>query len=278
MEKEAASPYVLVVGSTTEDTVVQGERTTRKPGGVTTYAGLTYRRLGWPVVVVTNVADAALCAAMERSGIRCACGPSPDTTRFVNVVDGAARRQLMPSQAAPLTAAQVRPWLDGAVLVHLGPLHPDDLATGVYALPWPAPVALDVQGLVRRVVGARVAPVVSEHLGTALAPVAFLKAGAEELALMLETPGCTLPELMARFGLREVVVTEGPSGGYVAGPSGGRIPYAAPPAGGVADPTGAGDVFFAAYLAARVLAGLPVAEAAHRAATTAARHVEGRWL
>ena len=50
---------VAVVGSTTIDRNVIGDRTFFKLGGVTVYAGITYRRHGLTTWVVSNVAPAA---------------------------------------------------------------------------------------------------------------------------------------------------------------------------------------------------------------------------
>ena len=44
------------------------------------------------------------------------------------------------------------------------------------------------------------------------------------------------------------------------------------------DPTGAGDVFFAAYLASRIYARQSIEEACERAASLAALQVEGRYI
>ena len=46
-----------VVGSTTIDKIIIGDHSYLKLGGVTTYAGITYRRHGIPVFVVSNMAD-----------------------------------------------------------------------------------------------------------------------------------------------------------------------------------------------------------------------------
>ena len=62
---------VVVVGSTTVDlNEIEAERFI-KLGGVTTYAGITYRRLGAATWVVTNVAptDKALLAALKQEGL-----------------------------------------------------------------------------------------------------------------------------------------------------------------------------------------------------------------
>ncbi len=272
----------VVLGSVTIDRIVHEGRVAEKVGGVVTYAGLTYRRHGLPATVVTNVAagDAEVLAVFARRDVRCVHGPSEATTRFVNRVAGDERRQEMPAAAAPIPAALARPALDGADLVHLGPLHPRDFAPDLLALvaAHGAATALDVQGYTRRAVNGvierRVAPTVAE----ALACAAFVKADPDELAAVLDALGRDLPSLMADFDLREVVVTEGRWGGCVYDRSGRRHSYAAAPVARVVDPTGAGDVFFAAYLAARLRERRSIPEACAHAAHTAARQVEGQYL
>ena len=46
-----------VVGSTTIDKIVAEDQSYLKLGGVTTYAGITYRRHGIPARIVSNLAD-----------------------------------------------------------------------------------------------------------------------------------------------------------------------------------------------------------------------------
>jgi len=46
-----------VVGSTTIDKIVAGDQSYLKLGGVTTYAGITYRRHGIPAFIVSNLAE-----------------------------------------------------------------------------------------------------------------------------------------------------------------------------------------------------------------------------
>ena len=272
----------VVLGSVTIDRIVHEGRVAEKVGGVVTYAGLTYRRHGLPVTVVTNVAagDADVLGVLERHGVRCVHGPSKATTRFVNRVSGDERRQEMPAAAAPIPAALARPALEGAALIHLGPLHPHDFAPDLLPLvaAHDADAALDVQGYTRRAVDGVVAPHVASSVAEALACAAFVKADPDELAAVLAALGRDLPALMADFDLREVVVTEGRKGGCVHERSGKRHPYAAVPVPRVVDPTGAGDVFFAAYLTARLHARRSISEACARAAETAARHVAGAYL
>ncbi len=272
----------VVLGSVTIDRIVHEGRAVEKVGGVVTYAGLTYRRHGLPVTVVTNVAaaDADVLGVLERHGLACVHGPSEATTRFVNRVAGDERRQEMPVAAAPIPAALARPALDGARLVHLGPLHPHDFASDLLPLvaAHDADAALDVQGYTRRAVRGVIERHVDPGVTEALACAAFVKADPDELAAVLAALGLDLPSLMTRFDLREVVVTEGRKGGCVYERSGRRIPYTAAPVARVVDPTGAGDVFFAAYLAARLRERRSIPEACARAAETATRHVAGAYL
>ena len=46
-----------VVGSTTIDQIIAEDHNFLKLGGVTTYAGITYRRHGIPVFIISNVAE-----------------------------------------------------------------------------------------------------------------------------------------------------------------------------------------------------------------------------
>ena len=83
---------------------------------------------------------------------------------------------------------------------------------------------------------------------------------------------------MRDCSVAEWVVTEGSHGGWVASGKGERKKFASVPVAMVADPTGAGDVFFAAYLAHRLHRGVGIATAAQRAAALAARQVEGGFI
>ena len=268
-----------MVGSTTIDCNIFEAGRRLKLGGVTTYAGLTYRRRGLAVRVVTRVAAAhlPLLSRLTDAGIRLDVPAGRFTTHFVNRFRGGARTQEMPFCAEPIGSIQVRQVLDAVDCIHLGPLHPADLEDEVYHLlrRWPGEVVLDVQGLVRRVASGSIAPGACEALPLALAAADIVKADAAELQTMLAALGADLPGVMAACGIRETVVTEQERGGVIYGPGRSRHAFRAEPAPEVEDPTGAGDVFLAAYSLARLADGLEVAPAALQAARAAARQIAG---
>lgn len=273
---------VAVIGATTIDRNISASGSVSRIGGVTTYAGLTYRRLGLSTRVVTRVAasDLPLLARLSAAGIRIDVQASDVTTRFVNRTLGGIRTQEMPFSAAPIRSVQVRPVLDAVDWIHLGPLHPADIETDVFHLlrAWPGPVLLDLQGLVRRIGSKGTEAGVCDALPAAMASADIVKADPDEIATVLAALGGDLAGMMAGFDIREVVVTEGERGGEVFERGGRKHAYPPAPVVRAGDPTGAGDVFLAAYAAARLVDGLDLAPACARAARTAACHVAGRHL
>lgn len=273
---------VIVVGSTTIDQVVQSQKRSFQLGGVTTYAGLTFQRYGVATVVVSNVApqDAALLDRFSQEQIRFCNGITAQTTYFINYNDGDDRRQELPSLASPITFAQIAAVANSASLIHLGPLFPDDIAPDALrqldALD--LFISLDLQGYVRQRTHRAVVPVVSLELAQALRIANIVKASEEELALVLEYERASLPQLQQRYQIQEMLVTHGSRGGLVRTLSGEDVRYAAYPVTQTIDTTGAGDVFFAAYLVHHILEGASIAQAAEQASALAARHIAGQHI
>lgn len=273
---------IAVVGSTTIDRNWVGGRLFVKPGGATVYAGITYRRCGLPAWAVTNVAeeDREVIAALAAERIGLFLGRTAATTRFVNRMTGLERRQEIPVRAAPIAAAQVEAVLSHVDALHLSPLHAEDIAPEVYRLlagGW-AFVVLDVQGCVRRVEAGRVAAGVAETLPLALACAQVVKSDLGELETITAHRRRTLGELMAEFEVQEWIVTRGAAGGLIRDAAGVEHIYAAPRAIEPVDPTGAGDVFLAAYVTARFRDGAAIPAAAELAARRAADQVRGRFI
>ncbi|MBN2201182.1 hypothetical protein JW777_04445 [bacterium] len=278
------TPVVLVIGSATLDVVDFGGRNRRKIGGVATYAGVTFRRHGIDTAVAANVAaaDVPLFRLYTDEGLLWKNGPTPATTRFINRETGAGRVQEMPSAADPIRCGAWLAERPAIRHVHLGPLHPDDIhpdtlslaASGRYF------VSLDVQGYVRGVADGRIVPRVSDRLETALAAADAVKADETEWALILAHFGSNTAGLRCRLGFGELLLTAGDRGGRLIGSDGRVIDYPPDPVppGRIEDPTGAGDVFFSAYLAGRHHEGWTERESLEHAARIASLQVTGQYL
>jgi len=281
---------VLVIGSATIDQVEQDGISTVKMGGVVIYGGITFRKHGLRTAVVSNIAtqdEEPFRRIFRQQDIRLFNGVTETTTVFVNHVDvdRDERRQEMPVRAAPITADQAQPAIGSAYHVHLGPLHPNDIRTDLFKfVAEKKRVTLDVQGYVRRVEKGKVHPCISESLDEALAVSSVIKAEREELQEILswyyrhrQTRQMRIEDLINEYKLNEVVVTAGREGGYVVSASGEVVDYKAPQVK-VADTTGAGDVFFAAYLVSRLHERRSIRESCEHATGIAVRHVKGRYI
>jgi sugar/nucleoside kinase (ribokinase family) len=273
---------VAVIGSATLDRIVLADRATDKIGGVAVFAGLTFRKHGLETAVLANIADGDLrhFRPLAEAGVRLVAGPTAATTRFVNRETAGGRVQEMPASADPIMAVEALAAMHSLRHIHLGPLHPDDIHPDLLSLVKRGRyfVSLDAQGFVRRIRNRDVRAEVSERLEEILPFVDIVKASERELRLILEWSGTDVQALQSRFGFGEMLVTAGAGGGYLIGNTGGVIRYDAVAAGTVDDPTGAGDVFFAAYLAGRHHEGWTEREALGHAAQIAALHVEGKYI
>lgn len=273
---------VAIVGSATIDEVIRGRERSCLLGGVVTYAGLTFRRYGIDTLVVTNVAeeDRGILEALSREEIRLFAGPSSRTTRFVNRIEGDARTQELPQAAEPIRKKQIEGVFKGLFHVHIGALHPDDIdpkvfdcirAAGLFA-------SADIQGYVRFRDRGRVLQRVSEHAETVLGLVHVLKTDEGELQTLTSFFGVDAAELLRRFEIEELIVTAGSRGGYLLTKGDEFVPYRARVVEEPLSTVGAGDVFFAAYLAERYYRRRDIRASLDRAAETAARQVEGSYI
>ena len=257
----------LLVGSVSRDLESGRER----PGGVVHYAGLAFTQLGVVTRVVTRVAladDAELLAPLRIAGAAVRALTSRATTVCRNDYAGAVDRHELCAISDPIAVSDLPPdWLDSHV-VQLGPLHRDDLHPGIAAQlgGW---VGLDLQGLARErsAAGTRLAELDALPLYTR--GVGVLKASEEEFAALAG------PRSADRFrrdlGADELIVTRGARGATLVTRDG-RLDLPAHRARR-RFPTGAGDVFLAAYLLGRAR-GAPPADAAQRALRASAEQLE----
>ncbi len=273
---------VAVIGSTTIDENITPAGRWRKTGGVTAYAGITYRRHGIATIVVSNIArkDKEVITALEKEEIIVCSGHTPQTTHFINEVIQKVRRQKMPLQSASIKTDVLAGVMKRISCIHLGPLHPSDIDPGVIDMlgHTKLPVVLDVQGYTRQIKGEVITAGVSQQLSGALKIAQIIKSNQHEMEAILNFFNLDISALAKAYHLEECVVTCGNKGGFVQDKKGIRFSYQAPPVEPIADPTGAGDVFLAAYLAGRFLNLQNIADACTYAAELSARQVSGRYI
>ena len=273
---------IAVVGTTTIDKIVSQRRSVNKIGGVTAYAGITYSRHGIVTLVVSNIAknDRKIIDRLEKENIIVFNGHTNRTTHFINDIKQGVRRQRIFNRARSIQPHQLSDVIKRVGGLHLGPLHPDDIESeALTALHnTDLKIFLDVQGYTRKVATKSVSTAVSEHLPAALSAAHIIKANGTELKLILEHHQKGLAEIMKSFEIEESVITLGQEGGWVETLSGEKVDYSADRVENVTDPTGAGDVFFAAYLICRYIKNQDIPDACRYAARTAACQVEGTYI
>jgi sugar/nucleoside kinase (ribokinase family) len=192
------------------------------------------------------------------------------------------RRLEMTSVAATIGTNRVAAILPRLDWIHLGPLHPLDIDPELLAVlsERDLPVLLDLQGYTRKrdPDTAQIRADICGDLPAALTAASLLKASQEEMDLILAECQTGMIELMERFDIDEVVVTRGSAGGTVWSLKAPPVEYKSPPVQRWIDPTGAGDVFFAAYAVCRLLDQDSLQSAAAKAAELAAGQVSGGFI
>jgi sugar/nucleoside kinase (ribokinase family) len=255
-------PRLLAVGHVTRDRRGEGEVL----GGSVSYAALAARRLGWEAAILT-AAGADFEPERELPGVPVFLRRSSATTRFVNLYDEeGVRRQVVTSRAEPVDLeALPDAWSDpdalllGPVVGELAGLGATALgATSVGAIAQGYVRAIDADGLVsprewvrpeRDLPGVHVLFLSEHDLTDAEGRARELLALVPMVALTRGWRGLTL---LTRRGAHEVPSLPRPE----------------------VDPTGAGDVFAAAFLVRYHESGDPL-DAAAFAACAASCVVEG---
>jgi sugar/nucleoside kinase (ribokinase family) len=233
-----------VVGSLSLD-FVDGEPP--RPGGAVFYAAQALRLLGTPATIL------AKCAPADRvnlEGVDVDWLPAAVTTAFAFSYDGDHRTMAVLEVGDPWQPEDVAGRLEGVEWLHVGGLLRSDFpAQTIAALAEGRRLSLDGQGLVRP---GRLGPLLLDgRVDPAILERAQILTLSEEEA-----------EVLGSLDVPEVVVTLGSRGSIVRA-DGVEHRIEIQPVPNV-DPTGAGDAFSVAYLAARS-GGEPPVGAARRA-------------
>lgn len=227
----------LAVGHICQDVTPAGPRL----GGTVSFSALTARALGLRVGIVSSFPSDMAPLLTPLDGVATACLPAESATTFENIYTPAGRRQTLLGRAAPLSYDAIPAAWRSAPIVHLAPVarEVDPRLAGqfegacVCVTPQGWLRTWDARGRVRYGAWRAAEPV----LGAAAAVVLSVEdAGGDERAAAALAS-------RAKVG----VVTRGAGGStlYLDGEPQ-RIP--APPVEEV-DPTGAGDIFAAAFFA-----------------------------
>jgi sugar/nucleoside kinase (ribokinase family) len=222
------------------------------------------RLLATPARIVTKCAESDRPALLHRVialGVPVSWRPSATTPAFTMTYDGDRREMHVDAVAEPWSAGEARDWVARAIRradwVHVAPLARSDFPPETLAeVGHGHRLSLDGQGLVRvpRPGPLRLDADFDREL---LRHVTVLKLAEEEAQVLVGMPDAAS---LGELGVPEVVVTLGSRGSLVL--ANGRLErVATQPVEGKIDPTGAGDAFAVAYLAARSGGHAPAASA-----------------
>ena len=243
------------IGHITSDKVVTTKATMHMAGGTAFYFSCAVSRLDVNYLLVTALAHAEMnyVASLRDKGIEIKVQPSTHTVYFENIYaeNQDQRTQNVLAKADPFEIEELKSI--NARIFHLGPLLADDISIGlIKTLAAKGRVSLDVQGYLRKVVNKKVHATDWPGKKEALQYVEIVKADVAELQALT---GCEDSadgaKLLADWGVKEVVITNG-SGGSVIYNDGlfYTIPAYFPRI--VADATGCGDTYMAGYLYRRI--------------------------
>jgi sugar/nucleoside kinase (ribokinase family) len=226
----------LIVGHVAKDLTPRGPRL----GGTAAYSALTARALGYAPGLVTaydNNIDLTPLA-----GLACAGVASASSTTFENIYSPAGRKQYLRARALPLTLAAVPVAWRTVPIIHIGPIAGEVPADLVNALAGDGQfVGLTPQGWMRRWDDeGQVWPASWPEALTLLPLVTATVTSLEDLQGDWDTA-----QRWAAVA-QTLVITEGAHGCtvFARGQAAQHLPA---PAVNEVDPTGAGDVFAAAF-------------------------------
>ncbi len=228
-------PDYVVIGAVTRDLVAGGFRI----GGTATFAALTARALGCRVGVLTS-AGGDFTFAPTFDGIALHVVPAAQSATFENIYFDGQRRQYVRATCARLTAQDLPEAWRQARIVHLGPLVQEVEPDLVDQFPPATLVGVTPQGYLRHW---DATGLVGHQVWTSADRIL---ARADAMVLSREDVGDDEAQLQRYLGLARLAVVTRSWQGAVVYHQGRSEAFPAYVVSEV-DPTGAGDVFAAAF-------------------------------
>jgi sugar/nucleoside kinase (ribokinase family) len=245
---------ICCVGHLTSDKIVTPQSVNYMPGGTAYYFSCALSRLDVSYLLVTSLAAADMhyVDMLRQKGIQVNAHAGSGTIFFENIYgeNHDDRTQNVLQTADPFSMDQLQN-VD-AQIFHLGPLLANDFSLEfIEQLSRKGKISLDVQGYLREVRNQKVYPVGWPEKERALQYVEILKADVAELRALT---GCKTVaegvELVIKWGVKEVVITNGSKGSAIYHKNKVYNIPAYPPED-VVDATGCGDTYMAGYLFSR---------------------------
>ena len=229
------SPEFISIGHVTYD-IYPGERLI---GGSAVYSSLTACKLGLSTGIITSRGLDFSCDGLLK-GINITGSLSPHTTTFCNSYYQGKRKQIINEIANSIKKAQVPPGWNKAKIVHICPIA-DEVDQEIFTLFKDSLVCLTPQGLMRRWdEKGRIYP-------KKWIPI-FKVSSQVDVLILSEEDIATFPEVLeeCKFLINIVILTRGAEGSILYW-RGKEFVFSAFKTE-EKDPTGAGDVFAAAFL------------------------------
>jgi sugar/nucleoside kinase (ribokinase family) len=263
---------IYLIGNPTYDTLSINKKTVQALGGTVFYAAMFLAGLGRRVAVV-GIGDGKIKRRLAQSGVdvRHFSGAGPVTV-FENTYSAGIRKQRawaggdIHRADVPQAAFDAKGLLVGPVLQEVDP--------AIMRRPRSACLMLDAQGFLRQLSAAGdIILHMTPEAETALRHCDILKVDAREAAVITSTVDIEAAgRVLHRMGPKMVIITQGGDGALIY--DGTRLTQITAPEVNVVDPTGAGDVFSAAFLVRYVASGNLIA-AGRFAVTAAALSIRG---
>ncbi len=255
MPKKKKKYDIIHIGHVSKDIIIVKNKSSEGLGGAVYYSSIAAQRSGANVLVITKIADRdrALLSVFEEEGIEILVIPSKNTTSIENIYyteDMDRRKVTLISQAEPFKIEEIPEDIESSI-IHLAGLFYGEIPDSIIKpLSERAPIALDVQGILRRSENGKMLFKDWENKKEILPYVTYLKTDAAEAEIIT---GITDREKSARilheWGAKEVMITHSSEVILYNGIQIYRQPFTPKNLSGR---TGRGDTCFASYLAYRL--------------------------